>query len=257
VQKDRRVPALEDLPRIFDYKFFQYLVQTKLLPAEIEIPRFTEGVLEAARIYVRDAGEFTNNDVHHEVDRLLRAANRANDARKRKDVSYTSVAVQLERLSDRTRKLLNNRGMLPEPETVRNPATQRKACETIGRICRIGACWQEGRRRPGGKRSVTMVSVLHAPALQQQPARRETQRNFVMWLRTAYLEAAGKPPPRTAHSDRPSAFARVVQTCLHKLGTGANAVEMLNELQRRRNEMESQHTSKKTQLRKRLSRQKS
>ena len=161
------------------------------------------------------------------------------------------------RATDRTRKLLNNRGMLPEPETVRNPATQRKACETIGRICRIGACWQEGRRRPGGKRSVTMVSVLHAPALQQQPARRETQRNFVMWLRTAYLEAAGKPPPRTAHSDRPSAFARVVQTCLHKLGTGANAVEMLNELQRRRNEMESQHTSKKTQLRKRLSRQKS
>jgi hypothetical protein len=45
----------------------------------------------------------------------------------------------------------------------------------------------------------------------------------------AYLEAAGKPLPATAHHERPSRFAQMAQVCLDKLQAGANAVEMVNE----------------------------
>lgn len=250
-KKNRRIPAaLEDLPRIFDDKFFRDLARAKLLPAEVDMPCFAAAVLEAARIYVRDAGAATGNEVHHEVAQVLRAAERAMIARKRPDVAYENVAVLLEELSEQTRKLLRKRGALPDAATVRNPATQREACETIARLCRIGARWQEGRRRPGGKRSMTMVSELHAPALQQHPERHQPQLNFAIWFRAAYLEAVGKQPPFTAHPGRPSRFAQVMQACLDKLGAAVNAVELINKLQRGRNK-------KERQLRERLSGQNS
>jgi hypothetical protein len=248
MRKDRRIPTPQELPGIFDDKCIQQLVRIdhRLRTANIKV--FAAGVLKAAELFVGDASTATDNEVHYEVDGLLRAAERAVRARKRKDVAYEDVAVRIERLSERTRTLLNDRGWarLPVPQVLRDSAGQCAACEIVARLCRIGACWQEGRRRPGGKQSMTMLSVLHAPMLQQHPARREAQLNFVMWLRLAYLEATGTPPPPTAHAGRPSPFAKMVQVCLDKLQAGANAVEMLNELHQRRNEIE---------LRQRLSRQ--
>ena len=237
MRKDRRIPAPEELPRTFDNKFVLDLVQEAKLSWAANIPRFSAAVREAAEVYIRDASTASDNKVHHEVDGLLRAAEYALSARKRKDVAFEKVAVQIEGLSGRTRELLNKRGMLPNPEILRDPATQGAGCETITSLCRIGACWQKGRRRPGGKRSMTMVSVLHAPTLQQHPARREAQLYFMMMLRAAVLEATGMPPTPTAHPGRPTPFAKMAQVCLDKLRAGANAVALINELQRRRRDM--------------------
>jgi hypothetical protein len=85
---------------------------------------------------------------------------------------------------------------------------------------------------------MTMVSMLHAPEAEQHPARREAELNFVMWLRMAYLEATGKPPSHTANPARPGPFARMVQLCVNEVRASANAVEMLNELQRRKKRKE-------------------
>jgi hypothetical protein len=215
-KKDRLTPTPEEVPSIFDDKCIRGLARRRL-PRTANVARFGDLVRDAALEYIRDANIASDNEVHHEVDGLLRAADRAVNARKRRDAAFEKVAVRIERLSERTRKLLNERGMLPDPEMLRNPATQHAACETIAKLCRIGACWQEGRRRPGGKRSMTLVSELHAPTLQQNPARREAQLNFVISLRLAYLHAAGKPPPRTANAERPSPFAETVQICLDQL----------------------------------------
>jgi hypothetical protein len=240
MRKDRRMPAPKDLPRLFDDKCIRQLVRidSRLRSANIQV--FAAGVLKAAELFVRDASAATHNEVHYEVDGLLRAAERAVKARKRKDVAYEDVAVLIERLSERTRTLLNDRGFgtLPEPETLRDPATQCAVCKTVARLCRIGACRQEGRRRPGGKRSMTLVPVLHAPPLEQHPARREAQLYFVMMLRAAYLEATAKRPPATSNPGRPSPFAKIAQVCLDKLQAGANADELLKELQRRRKDRE-------------------
>jgi hypothetical protein len=81
---------------------------------------------------------------------------------------------------------------------------------------------------------MTMVSVLHAPALEQYPARREAHLYFMTMLRLAVLEATGMPPPPTANYHVPTPFAKMAQACLDRLHAGANAVELINELQRRR-----------------------
>jgi hypothetical protein len=233
-KKDRRIPAPEELPSIFDDKCIRELAHTARLPQTADIPRFAAAVLDAANLYIRDASIASNNEVYHEIDGLLRAADRAVNARKRQDAACETVAVRVELLSERTRNLLNEWGTRPDPEVLRDPATQCAACETIASLCRIGAGWREGRRRPGGRRSITKASVLHAPPLQQHPARREAQLDFVIWLQVAYLEAAGKSPPATSHPGRPTPFAQMAQLCLDKLQAGANAVEMINELQRQR-----------------------
>ena len=199
------------------------------------------GVRDAALIYIRDTRATSDKEVHDEVDELLRAADCAVKRRKNKDAAYEKVAKPIERLSERTRKLLNKRSArptvaleMPDLEAFRDLARRDEACETSARLCRIGAAREEGRRRPGGKRSITLVSTLHAPEPQQHPSRRKAELNFVMWLRMAYLEATGEHPSLTANANRPGPFARMVQACLDEIRAGANAVELLNELQRRR-----------------------
>ena len=160
----------------------------------------------------------------------MRAADRAVKRRKGKEAAYEDVARRRERLSEPTRKLLIERSVrhtvtleMPGPEAFRDHARRDEACETIARLCRVGACRKEGRRRPGGKRSMTMVSTLHAPELQQHPARQKAELNFVMWLRLAYLDATGEPPPLTVNPQRPGPFARMVQHCLNEAKASANA----------------------------------
>lgn len=253
VKKERRIPETQDVPRIFSDQRIRELAAEAELPLGDDL-RFAAGAREAARIYIGEASAASDNEVHHEVDELLRAADRAVKLRKHKDAAYEDVAKRIEQLSERTRKLLNERSArptvaleMPDPEAFRDLARRDEACENIARLCRIGAFWKGDRRRPGGKRSMTMVSVLHAPELEQHPARREAQLNFVMWLEVAYLEATGKHPSLTADPKRPGPFARMVQACLNEVRASANAVELLNELQRRRKGMKRRRRKGKKQ----------
>src|SRR4029077_8726868 len=85
-------------------------------------------VREAALAYIGDASTASDKEVHHEVDGLLRAADRAVHARKHKDAACDKVAALIERLSERTRRLLSDWGELPDPKALRDPATQCAAC---------------------------------------------------------------------------------------------------------------------------------
>jgi hypothetical protein len=258
VKKERRIPEAKDVPGIFSDQRIRKLAVEAKLPLG-DVLRFAAGAREAALIYMGNVGAASDNEVHHEVDELLRAADRALKRRKEKDAAYEDVAKRIERLSERTRKLLNERSArptvtldMPDPEAFRDLARRDEACETIARLCRIGAFWEEGRRRPGGTRSMTMVSELHAPELKQHPARREAELNFVMLLEVAYLEATGKHPSLTADPNRPGPFARMVQACLNEVRASANAVELLNELQRRRKGMKQRQRKVKKQPRRKL-----
>jgi hypothetical protein len=240
LKKERPIPEAQDVPDIFSDQRIRDLAAEAELPLGDDL-RFAAGAREALLIYIREAGEASANDVHNEMDKLLRAADRAVKQRKLKDAACEDVARRVEQLSERTRELLEMRSArptvalkIPEPEAFRDLARRDEACKTIARLCRIGASWKEDRRRPSGKRSKTMVSLLHAPDLQQHPPRREAQLNFVMWLEVAFLEATGEHPSLTANPARPGPFARMVQACLDEVRASANAVELLNELQRRR-----------------------
>ena len=215
-KKNRHIPAPQQLPRILDNKFVQGLAQQAKLSLSANIPGFAAAIRDAARRYV--AAMATPSDVvmRDEIKALYSAADRHR---------YKETATRIGKLSKQTQAFLKTRGVaglaIPKPKALINRATRDKACETVGRLLRVGM-------KKGGK------PLLYAPQPRQRPPRRKAELEFVMWLEVAYLEATGMPPPLTANPQRPGPFARMVQTCLDRIALGANAVEMLNELHLRR-----------------------
>jgi len=160
----------------------------------------------------------------------------------------------LERLSPRAHRILLQRGSrigtdLPEPEAVLDSDRRENACAAIVKICMMGMGCAKGRARPNGRRSPGFWRpVLYAPNKQRHFAKRDADRNFLMWLRIAWLEATGNTPPDTARHAEPGRkigpFARMLQECLRLLGAqDADPVELINELHRRRRLMSARETA--------------
>jgi hypothetical protein len=225
MQKNRRIPAPEEVLRIFDDNCIEVLAKQANLSWAANVPRFAAGVRCAARQYVADQAIPSDRAVRDEIKALYSAANR---------YRYKETATRLGKISERTRALLKTRGdrldlAIPEPEALRNGASQHSACETIVRLLRTG--WEYGKPllySPGPAKS------LDPPEKPRRPPRRKAELDFVMWLEVAYFEATGIPPTHMANPDRPGPFARMVQACLKNIAPGANAVELLNELHQRR-----------------------
>jgi hypothetical protein len=230
--KSRRSIASEDIPRVFDDACLRELASE--LPAGADLARFAEGVREAARIYAKDARIPTDNELHAEIAALQRAADRG---------QHDRVATLIESVSPQARQLLNERGArpsigitLPSADALRDPAKRDAACTCVARLCQHGGRYVEGRRRPSGKRSRPVWRpLLHAPEPRRHFPRRDAERDFVVWLGTAWYAATGKKPPRTADSRKPGPFARLVKRCLALVGAPhANAVELIKGLDRYR-----------------------
>jgi hypothetical protein len=185
---------------------------------------------DAERIFFREAEVPTSNEVYHEIAALARASLKAVQARKRPDHDCAHVAVLVEQLSAQAWKVLSKRGELPTAAELRNPVTQRDACSAVLRICRLGFKRQLGRKRKGGERSESMISVLYAPELNKWPLRHEAEHAMLTRLEEAYFEAKGNLLP-TVNDSSPSAV--FVQAFLD-IGSDANAVNLINEHHRRR-----------------------
>jgi hypothetical protein len=236
--KSRRPIASEAIPRVFDDACIGELAVE--LPAGADLARFGEGVREAARIYARDARIPTDNELRAEIAKLQRAADRGQHER---------VATLLEGLSPEARRRLKARGArpsigitLPSADALRDPARRDAACTRVDRLCQHGGRYVEGRRRPSGKRSRPVWRpLLHAPEPRRHFPRRDAERDFVVWLGTAWYAATGKKPPRTADSRNPGPFARFVGKCLRLVGAAhVDAVELIKGLDRRRRVMTGQ-----------------
>jgi hypothetical protein len=233
--KSRKPIASEAIGRAFDDACIRGLASE--LPAGADLVQFGEGVRAAARIYARDARIPTDNELRAEIAKLQRAADRKR---------YDQVATLIESLSLRARRLLNARGArpsigigLPSADLLRFPGQRNAACALVATLCQYGGQYVEGRRRPSGKRSRPVWRpLLHAPEPRRHFPKRDAERDFVIWLALAWHGATGKAPPRTADSRNPGPFARVVCKCLRLVGAGhVNAVELINELHRRRRVM--------------------
>jgi hypothetical protein len=225
--KSQKPISAADIQRIFDDACIDNLAAIGRLPAGANRNRFAQGVREAARIYARDVRTPTDNQLHAEV---YRAAERKR---------YGEVTKLLEQLSRRTRQLLNKRGVsLPAPEDLRDATQQGEACEIIVGLCRYGGRYGEGRRRPSGKRSRTWRPLLVGPQPRRNFPRRDAERDFVMWLQLAWLEASDAPPSLAANRELNreirGPFARMAAECLTLVGARADAVGLINELNRRR-----------------------
>lgn len=235
-KKVRSIPAPEAVPLIFSDERVQQLAAEAKLPPDADLPRFAAAIRSAAEIYIRDISTADDNAVHHEIKALYSAAKRHR---------YAETAELIDNLSKRTREFINKRAerpsvpwKIPAAGALRNEATRDNTCAAIVSLLRIGGRWEQGRRRPGGKRSMSFVPTLYAPKLQTRPEKRKTERAFVMWLQVAYTEATGQLPSLTANPERPGPLARMAKACLKLVGMPAvDAVELINGLHHRRRQI--------------------
>jgi hypothetical protein len=225
--KSRNPIAAADIQRIFGDARIDTLATIARLPADANRKRFAYGIREAARVYARDARTPTDNELHAEIAALYSAA-------KRKRVEQ--VADLFEKLSPKARELLRKRATrlslpLPASEDLRDAARKQKACEAVLSLSQCGGDYIERSRR----RSDPWRPLLVGPKPCQHFPKRDAERDFVMWLQLAWLEATGKPPSLAANPARPGPFVRMVRKCLALVGAGhADAVGLINELNRRR-----------------------
>lgn len=235
-KKVRATPSLDDVPRIFSDGRVRQLAADAKLPLDDGLPPFAAAIRIAAETYIRDANIPSDNAVHREIKALYNAA-----AKRR----HAEVAERIDALSNRTRDFINKRSAMPSipwkipaAAALRNEAKRDDACATIASLLRIGGRWKQGRRRPSGKRSMSFIPELYAPKLQKHLPKRKAERDFVMWMQLAYLNATEQSPPHTAHHVNRGPFARMVKACLQLVGAqAADVVELINELQRQRRQM--------------------
>jgi hypothetical protein len=226
------------------------IVDNAKLPDKADKHCLARGIQEAAAIYMREVAEPNPKGLHKEIKALYDAAMKQ---------QYDQAALLREQLSVKTRDSLNGRAgriglTLPSPEDLRDSARRDEACATTVKLCRIGGDRVEGRKRPFGKRSATTFKpLLYAPsgppelaALNYRSPRnfskRDAERNLVMWLGVAWLEATGTSPSRTADRRNLGPFARLVREVL-QLASGQEhsdsaVAERINELEVRRRKME-------------------
>jgi hypothetical protein len=236
----------DDVAAVFDDARIKALARKCKLPKETKIEVFAREVRRAASIYATDARAPNVNDLHREISGLHKAASLRRHER---------VADLLTKLSPTARNSLAARGaiaavstVLPAPDDLCDPTKREAACAAVERLCAYGGRWAESRMRPSGRPSWTWRPYLWAPDRSRHFDRREAERAFVTNLRAAVLEATGKPPARTAGAVKKGfgvwmisgPFARMVAECLRLVGASrANAVELINELDRRRPAVEA------------------
>jgi hypothetical protein len=228
--KDHNRISADDVPIVFDDACIKRLAGISKLRPSVDLVLFGKGVREAARIYARSSWVPNDNELHVEISALHKAAERK---------IFETLAKLLSELSPRARELLNDRGnrpsfrfQLPNPEVMRDAEHRQEACVRIASLCRIGGQRVEGRRRPKRpNRSRTWRWEFHAPQSNAGFQRRQAEREFVMWLRVAWVEAIGKNPAETADPRKPGPFARLVRECLNLVGAkDANAINLINQL---------------------------
>jgi len=237
--------AVDAVPVIFDDRCLKEIASVGKLPSEADFSRFARSVRGAVRHYALAARAPSSNDLHHEIKALHRAADRE---------QCDEVANLLDRLTVAARAWLDERGRrpswqsiygdegakLPIANDVRDPAKRREACGLVRQLCTVGGGIIEGRLRPTGRRSrPTYRTALCAPNPSPHFARREAELDLVTSLQISFVEATSRMPALTAHHDSPGPFARMAQKVLVLVGaTHADAVGLINELNRRRREME-------------------
>jgi hypothetical protein len=211
----RRIPKLEDLPRILDDELIKELAQEAKLSWAANLKKFAETIREAAERFITSMAVPADVAVRNEIRALYSAAERNR---------HTETARRVRELSPKARTVIKQRGgrptvnlEIPDQQAFDDPASGDEACKTIVRLLRVGM--ERGKL------------LLHAPRPQPRPPRRKAELDLITWVRVAYYEATGMMPPRTAKPGT-GPFPLMLQTFLDKIAPGASAVALMNKRER-------------------------
>jgi len=229
--KALRTISENDVDQVFDAICIKALAKLSNLSRDSDIEKLGNDIRENARIYARAAREPSDNELHTEIKALHDASEKNH---------FEQVGNLIQSLSARARSELVGRWDQKHPGTrfpefVDLSVDQREtACVNIASLCRMGGLYVEGRKRPSGRRSQTWQWIYFAPPLRRHFPKRPAEHQFVMHLAITWCEITGKMPPKVTHKDSPGPFARLVQKCLRLSGSGANAINVINEYGRLR-----------------------
>lgn len=251
----RRNPiGVTDVAKIFDDDCIAGL--RSYLPRVNDARRFGKELRSAAQAYAEGVPVPSSDEVRAEISELLNFANFKRPTTSRTTgVKYEKVALKLDRLSDRARRMLTDRAVgmshapklpaprakaigrngeiltrkgfsfsvaLPSPGDLRDPALREKACEAIILLCSNGG-------RPGRH---GIEFDLYAPGvayeqrsdglddnpIRKRRAKRNAELEFVRDLRLLWVTATGEQAAWTGNSYNPGPFVRFAAACLELIG---------------------------------------
>lgn len=238
---------------------------TKLNLSPDQLHVFGRAIRAAVADYLTAVQEPSQQQIQREVETLWRAAAGADRSR---------LINALAGVSEYTRSALNRRGAaFPDAVPIELPTVEAlkegkisvpDAARAILALVSLGAHAEDGRRRPGDRRSRTIVPHVFVPVSPQvdrvapdaspsteckrREPRRSAERDLVVGLRLAWIEAAEldrpvqrapqgpepapapfRAPAGTAARGREGPFAALVNLVFDGIGiTGVNVVEIIN-----------------------------
>jgi hypothetical protein len=223
-----------NVDEVFTDEVVKNLARTAKLPSGFDIARFGESIRIAARIFLEAKARLSAPQLRGAIARLYQLNTRAERGG---DLEAQALTHAVDATPADVFQWLISRNphapAIPTAVEILAPATRQHAVDRFRLILSHGAGWAVGRKRPGGRRSWSFKPWLRVPeTIQPGCPSGLAEREFVQWLAVAYLEAAKRSPPRTAHYDITfrGPFPKFVHECFKLVGapTG-NVTRLLNQ----------------------------
>jgi site-specific recombinase XerD len=231
----RSLIAISDVEGVFNDEIVKELARIAKLPADPDIARFAQSIRISARIFLEEKNKLNFPQLRTAIERLYRLNTRAEDGN---DRTARALASAVDAMPADVRQWLQSCNSphhrnIPTAAEILSPPSRESAVTRLRQILSYGGSVVEGRKRSGGRRSLSFKPLLRIPERTKSGRPRgEAEREFVQWLAVAYVEVTGRPPPRTAHYniDIRGPFSDFVHRCFELVGapTG-NVTRLLNQ----------------------------
>ena len=254
--------AEKDIDCVFNAHAIAELAKYGKLPADTDLTRFGENIRLAAHSYFAERGRTDWKNIGRQIGELYRLIDKADRGG---ETAAAQLAGQIGSIDHHTRRWLEQCVLrptsFPSPDEIMKSQTRRAAVNRLRRILSYGLQRFTDRKRPTGKRSISIEPLLRTPQMPREPGdkgvtrasddqppkrprtrrgrlRDTAVREFVQCLALAYLEATGRSPPRRVNLQSQGPFFRLVFRCfsLARIPTGSVA-DLINERESNRQKL--------------------
>lgn len=224
--------APEDVDQVFDTKAIADLAQIAKLPPHADLEQFGDGIRVSVRNFL-ERRELNNSQLRAEIQTLYRYTRRADRVwgGGHSERAAQQLASAIDAMPDDVRRRLTMHTppapAIPAPEAFLKRETRQQAVQELRLLLMHGGAVVTGRKRPGGKQSLSFRPYLNVPAVKSSRPRDQAARELIRWLAFFCAETGKRVPNRVSDS---SPFARFITQCLDMVGVpSGSTVRLINE----------------------------